>query len=85
MKQIIYFYLMNDTFAIIKEVAPKHAAYWKKLNLVNYQGGPFTDRSGGCIMFSSSSMEKATEIIMNDPFMNEGCLEKFWIKEWITK
>ena len=74
---------MNDKFELIKDVAPRHAAYWKKLNLTDYQGGPFKDKSGGCITFSSSSIEKATGFILNDPFLKEGCLEKKWIKEWI--
>jgi uncharacterized protein YciI len=83
MKQIIYFYLMNDKFELIKNAAQRHAAYWKKLNLTNYQGGPFEDKSGGCITFLSSSMEQTTELILNDPFLKAGCLEKNWIKEWI--
>lgn len=73
---------MNDKLEIIKEAAPKHATYWKDLSLIDYRGGPFLDRTGGCIIFSSPTIENAQEIIKNDPFMKEECLEKYWVKEW---
>lgn len=84
MKRIIFFYLMSDNQNEIKQNAPKHMLYWKGKNLDSYEGGPFSDFAGGCITFSSNSMEASKELIMNDPFMINGCLKEYWMKEWMS-
>lgn len=84
MKKFVFFYLMNDSTNEIKLIAPKHSLYWKSRNLDSYEGGPFSDFSGGCIKFSAETPEIAREIIMNDPFMINSCLKEYWIKEWMS-
>ena len=69
----------------IKAVVPLHIEYWRKLRLNNYLGGPFADRTGGLITFEAESLEKATSIIMKDPFVLQGLLENKWIKEWAVE
>ncbi len=51
----------------------------------NYSGGPFSDRSGGLILFEAENMEAATELAMNDPFIVREAIETNWIKEWVRK
>ena len=48
-------------------------------------GGPFADRSGGLIIFDSTDIDNATDIIKNDPFTINDLLESKWIKEWIPE
>lgn len=77
-----YLYLMTDEPDRVRAVAPEHAAYWQRLELSNYLGGPFTDRSGGMITFEASSFEEAAQLAANDPFVREGLLASRWLKEW---
>ncbi len=69
----------------IKAVVPLHVNYWKKCNLEKYSGGSFADRSGGMITFEEKDIEKATKIIMDDPFISENLIKRKWIKEWISE
>jgi uncharacterized protein YciI len=77
-----FFYFMKDAPEKIRDAAPRHSAYWKNLELDNYTGGPFTDRSGGLITFTAQDIIAATELTMNDPFVAEDLLKSKWIKEW---
>ena len=46
-----------------------------------YAKGPFTDHSGGLIIYNASSMEEAKEWIENDPVVRDGS-RKYILKEW---
>lgn len=43
--------------------------------------GPFTDHSGGLIVYKASSIEEAREWIEKDPVIREGS-RKYTLKEW---
>jgi uncharacterized protein len=77
-----YIYLMADDPDRVQAVAPDHAAYWHRLDLSNYLGGPFADRSGGLITFEAGSVEEAEQLAADDPFAREGLLASHWLKEW---
>ncbi|MES0489743.1 MAG: YciI family protein [Leptospirales bacterium] len=81
--KIAFFYFMKSEIENLKNIIEEHVNYWHNANLVEYKGGPFSDRSGGLILFSIGSMEEALDIINNDPFITKNCLEKKWIKEWM--
>lgn len=66
----------------IRLVVPLHIEYWKDLNLKKYSGGPFSDRSGGLIIFEAKNIEGATKIAMSDPFVLENLIVNKWVKEW---
>jgi hypothetical protein len=51
--RFVYCYSMKDDPNGVRDVAPKHTAYWQKLGLAEYIGGPFADRSGGLISFDA--------------------------------
>jgi uncharacterized protein YciI len=84
-KRFLYFYFMRKEPARIQSVVPTHVTYWRERNLKGYMGGPFADRSGGLITFETESLEEATRLVMNDPFVLEDVLESKWIKEWIVE
>jgi uncharacterized protein YciI len=84
-RRFIYFYLNRNEPEKIREVVPAHIRYWKTADLKSYSGGPFADRSGGLISFAAQSLEEATEIILQDPFLQENLIEQKWIKEWIPE
>ena len=84
-KRFVFFYFMKKEPERIKAVVPLHIEYWRKLRLNKYHGGPFADRTGGLIAFEAEGIEKATSIIMNDPFVSQGLLEDKWIKEWAVE
>jgi uncharacterized protein YciI len=77
-----YLYFMKDDPDAVRAVAPVHAAYWRGLAVSGYVGGPFADRSGGLITFEIASQEKAEQLVVDDPFVREGLLERRWVKEW---
>ncbi|MGZ6589229.1 MAG: YciI family protein, partial [Solirubrobacteraceae bacterium] len=60
----------------------EHAAYWHGLELREYLGGPFADRSGGLVSFETDSHDDAAQIVADDPFVREGLVECSWVKEW---
>lgn len=84
-KQFVYFYLMKNNPKKIRETVPEHISYWNDCKPINYSGGPFSDRSGGLILFESENMETATELTMNDPFVVHDIIESKWLKEWIRE
>lgn len=84
-KPFIYFYFNRNEPEKIRQVVPAHVQYWKAANLKEYRGGPFRDRTGGLISFAAPSIEEATEIILQDPFILEDLIAEKWIKEWIVE
>jgi hypothetical protein len=48
-----YLYFMTNEAARVREVAPQHAQYWHQTGLAK-RGGPFSDRSGGLIIFEAA-------------------------------
>jgi uncharacterized protein len=82
MDRFVYFYLMRDAPERVREVAPRHAAYWRGLGLPAYLGGPFKDRTGGLITFEAGSSAHAEALVADDPFLREGLLAHHWVKEW---
>ncbi len=85
LKQYAFFYFMKKNSQKIPGLIPEHINYWHSENPVDYSGGPFSDRSGGLILFKAKNIEKAQEITGNDPFVKENVLEQKELKEWVTK
>lgn len=80
--RIAYFYLMTSDTAQIRMVAPAHAAFWRDLQLPEYCGGPFEDRSGGLILFDALDLQVAQDLVSRDPFVRNGLVAQQWIKVW---
>ena len=85
LKQFVFFYLMKNNPEKIRNTVPEHIRYWKENKPINYSGGPFTDRSGGLILFEAEGIETATKLAMNDPFVVQDIIESKWVKEWIRE
>lgn len=83
MKSIAFFYTMKNEPDLIKRLVLDHIKYWKDLDLADYKGGPFIDRSGGLITFSSDDFEFANKIINDDPFVKGQAISEKQIKIWI--
>lgn len=81
-KRYAYFYLMKNDAESIRRMVPDHMAYWKAKRPANYSGGPFSDRSGGLILFEADDMKRAETLALNDPFVLGEVIESRWIKEW---
>ena len=80
-----YVYFMADDAERIRDVAPLHSAYWQRLALSHYAGGPFADRSGGLITFDASDETAAERAIEGDPFVLERLITWSWLKRWEAK
>jgi uncharacterized protein YciI len=80
--QFAYWYWMTDQPAEIRAIAPKHAAYWQRLALPRYLGGPFDDRTGGLISFEATSQEAAAQLVADDPFTRADLVTEAWLKVW---
>ena len=83
--RFIYFYFNRKEPEKIRQVVPAHVQYWQSKNPEGYMGGPFADRTGGLISFVTSSLEQATALILQDPFVLEDLIEQKWIKEWLLE
>jgi len=77
-----YFYVMRDDPDSVRATAPKLVSHWHGLQLPGYLGGPFEDRTGGLITFEVEAPEQAQHAVETDPFVREGLLEAYWLKEW---
>ena len=84
-RHFVYFYFNRHAPQRTEEVVPAHVEYWRTANLKEYLGGPFTDRSGGLISFAASSLEEATNIVLQDPFIRADLVTQRWIKEWVIE
>jgi uncharacterized protein YciI len=84
-KRFLYFYLMRNAPEQIRRVVPAHVRYWKSLDLPEYVGGPFADRTGGLITFAAAGLEDARQMVMGDPFLLEDLIEQTFIKEWLIE
>jgi len=84
-KRYVYFYFNRNEPEKIEQVVPMHVRYWRTAALNDYQGGPFADRTGGLIIFRASSLQGATDIVLQDPFILEDLIAQKWIKEWVTE
>ncbi|WP_425446767.1 YciI family protein [Dethiothermospora halolimnae] len=43
--------------------------------------GPFTDHSGGLVIYKANSFEEAKELVENDPAIKHGT-RRYTLKEW---
>jgi uncharacterized protein YciI len=77
-----YFYFMVDDPTRVRNVAPEHTEHWHSLNLAEYHGGPFADRSGGLITFVVDDPADADAAVDTDPFVREGLLQRYWLRAW---
>jgi uncharacterized protein YciI len=82
MKTFVYFYLMKNEPEQILQKVQSHVLYWKERDLTDYRGGPFSDRSGGLIMFSAKDLENVNASVAGDPFIQNDLIDRMWIKEW---
>lgn len=83
--QFVFFYLMSDKPDRVREVAARHAAYWHELALDGYRGGPFADRTGGLLTFEVATVDEADQLVNADPFLREGLLTRWWLREWLPE
>jgi uncharacterized protein YciI len=74
---------ISDT-AKIASIRPAHRQYLSELRergqLVIC--GPFTDDTGGLIVYETASPADAEKIIQGDPFYKNGIIVKFQIRPW---
>jgi uncharacterized protein YciI len=66
-------------------VVSRHVAHWSQLRLNDYLGGPFEDRSGGLITFSAPDATEAQRAVETDPFVLEGLVGSYLLKQWIPE
>ncbi|HHO47973.1 MAG TPA: hypothetical protein ENN06_05920 [Desulfobacteraceae bacterium] len=84
MRKYAFIYFLGEDIDTIRNSLGQHVRYWKGLGLDYYVNGPFADRSGGLIVFSSDSPEKAGKIIAQDPLVKAGAVGQYWLKEWVA-
>ncbi len=60
-----YIYFMKHEAERVREVAPQHAQYWREMGIPGWRGGPFSDRSGGLIIFDSPDEQTAAPIFLS--------------------
>lgn len=65
------------------EVLPRHIEYLNELDKRGkiYGRGPFTDGSGGLVIYIADSFEEALTMAENDPHVIEK-VRKLELKEW---
>jgi uncharacterized protein YciI len=80
--RFLYFYFMKDAPDRVRATAQAHATYWRSLELRDYLGGPFADKSGGLITFQADSNAEAVRFVSGDPFVLEDLLGRHWLKQW---
>jgi uncharacterized protein YciI len=84
MPRFIFCYTMIDDAERIRDTVPAHVSFWHDSGVDDFQGGPFSDRSGGLITFTAAGPEAALEMVERDPFVAAGVLRDRWVKEWLA-
>ena len=79
-----YCYVMEFKPEKLKTLIPAHIAYWTEHAPEKFTGGPFGDRTGGLISFSAADLSEAELICSNDPYIKEGLVQEYWVKEWLV-
>lgn len=64
-----------------KEVRPLHLDYLAELGDKVFAKGPFTDGSGGLVIYEADSYEEALELAENDPAVTHK-VRRLELKEW---
>jgi uncharacterized protein YciI len=77
-----FFYLMAHDPDRVRMAVPRHVSHWRGLALSGYTGGPFADRTGGLITFETDDPTAARAAVESDPFVEQGLLGSYWLKEW---
>jgi uncharacterized protein YciI len=81
----LFFHLMTNNPDRVRRVAAQHSANWGEQALSGYLGGPFADRSGGLITFEADTPALAEKLVSGDPFLRQGCISSWWLKEWLAE
>jgi uncharacterized protein YciI len=82
MRRFAFVYFMGTEPSELAQVIPQHIRYWDAHRSPGYLGGPFTDRSGGLIVFETDDLRSAEAIVRKDPFVENDLLAQSWLKEW---
>lgn len=84
MRKYAFIYFLGENIDTIKKNLGQHIHYWKGLELDYYANGPFADKSGGLILFSSDNLANAGKIITDDPLVKAKAVQQYWLKEWVS-
>jgi len=65
---------------------PRHLAFLDEQDSHGriFARGPFTDASGGLVIYIASSLEEAQEIAASDPYVTDGA-RRLELHEWAMK
>ena len=65
-------------------VRPAHREYLKQVFESGRLAisGPFTDDSGGILVYEADTPEEAESLLRNDPFAKHGVFSSWTIREW---
>ncbi len=80
-----YFYFMKNEPDKIRAILSAHIAYWNNNRSDCFSGGPFTDKSGGLIVFKAQNLASAKKLAQCDPFVVNDAIQSQWIKQWIPE
>lgn len=84
MKIFMFMYILADDLATVQASLGRHVSYWKELKFDYFRNGPFADKSGGMILFSSTSLDDAQKIVSQDPLLQNKAIRDYLLKEWIA-
>lgn len=73
-----------DDTALVDKVRPRHRQYLRNLvtqGLVR-QAGPFSDASGGLVMYEVADDHELKKLVENDPFMIDGAISRYEFWQW---
>ncbi len=70
--------------AKVQAVRPEHRQYLQGLRQKGQLAiaGPFTDGSGGLLIYETASTEEAEQLLRKDPFFREGIFVKWVLRPW---
>lgn len=68
----------------IARVRPVHREYLQGLKKAGHVAvaGPFTDDSGGLLVYEGETAEQVEAFIRNDPFFKEGVFQSWVLRAW---
>lgn len=84
MRYVVFYEASDDMPALAREHFPAHQARWQSYidsgDLVGI--GPFGDPQNEGSMAIFTTREKAEEFAAGDPFVTEGAVKRWYVREW---
>ena len=82
--RFLFFYLMTDDPARVRDAAARHAAYWQQHAPQEYPRRTLRRPLRRPDHLRGRPPSQAKQLVGNDPFLVEGLVSRWWLHHWLA-